>query len=127
MQRSKEIAISVVMILVSLALSAGVAEIILRLKNSSMTNYDIEMWRYAKELKQRSDDPEIDFDHVRSKSAVLQNINVRINEWGLRGGPLEPVPSGRRRILFLGGSITLGWGVPEEQTVEARLERMLQA
>ena len=64
MQRSKETVISAVLILVSLALSAGAAEIILRLKNSSMTNYDIEMWRYAKELKQRSEDPEIDFDHV---------------------------------------------------------------
>src|SRR5262249_33959745 len=127
MQRNKEIVISVALILVSLALSAGAAEVILRLKNSSMTNYDIEMWRYAKELKQRSDDPQIDFDHVRSKAAVLQNIDIRINERGLRGGPLVPVPSGGRRILFLGGSITLGWGVPEEQTVEARLERMLQA
>jgi len=127
MQRSKETVISAVLILVSLVLSAGAAEIILRLKNSSMTNYDIEMWRYAKELKQRSEDPEIDFDHVRSKSAVLQNIDIRINEWGLRGGPVAPVPLGGRRILFLGGSITLGWGVPEESTVEARLERMLRA
>ncbi len=127
MQRNKETVISAVLILVSLALSAGAAEVILRLKNSSMTNYDIEMWRYAKELKQRSDDPEIDFDHVRSKSAVLQSIAIRINEWGLRGGPVTPTPPGGRRILFLGGSITLGWGVPEEATVEARLERMLRA
>jgi lysophospholipase L1-like esterase len=29
--------------------------------------------------------------------------------------------------LFLGGSITLGWGVPEDQTVEAQLQRMLRA
>src|SRR5262249_62306646 len=108
MQRSKDAVISIVLILVSLALSAGAAEVILRLKNGSMTNYDIEMWRYAKELKQRSDDPKIDFDHVRSKSAVLQNINVRINEWGLRGGAPEPVPSGGRRILFLRGPVTLG-------------------
>jgi lysophospholipase L1-like esterase len=32
-----------------------------------------------------------------------------------------------RRILFLGGSITLGWGVLEDQTVEAQLQRMLRA
>src|SRR5262249_45880581 len=111
----------------SLALSAGAAEAILRLKNSSMTNYDIEMWRYAKELKRRSADPELAFDHVKSRSAVLQNVEVRLNEWGLRGGPVARLPRGGRRILFLGGSIALGWGVPEADTVEARLERMLNA
>ena len=116
---------SALLALVSLVIAAGAAEAVLRLKNSSMTTYDIEMWRYAKDLKVRSDDPHLDFDHVRSKSSVLQNVNIRLNEWGLRGGPVEPTP-GDRRILFLGGSIALGWGVPEEHTVEARLERMLR-
>jgi GDSL-like lipase/acylhydrolase family protein len=92
-----------------------------------MTTYDIEMWRYAKELKVRSDDPALDFDHVKSRSAVLQNVTIRLNEWGLRGGPVKRVPPDGRRILFLGGSIALGWGVPEDQTVEARLEQMLRA
>ena len=44
----------------------------------------------------------------------------------LRNGPVEPVSTGGRRILFLGGSIALGWGVPEERTIEARLERRLR-
>jgi GDSL-like Lipase/Acylhydrolase family len=116
---------SALLALVSLVIAAGAAEAVLRLKNSSMTTYDIEMWRYAKDLKVRSDDPHLDFDHVTSTSSVLQNVNIRLNEWGLRGGPVEPTP-GDRRILFLGGSIALGWGVPEEQTVEARLEKMLR-
>src|SRR5262249_56519728 len=30
------------------------------------------------------------------------------------------------RVLFLGASITLGWGVAEEDTVTARLERRLR-
>jgi GDSL-like Lipase/Acylhydrolase family len=107
-------------------LSMAVGEVVLRLKNRSMTTYDIEMWRYAKDLKVRSDDPHLDFDHVTSKSSVLQNVEIRLNESGLRGGPVEPLPPGGRRILFLGGSIALGWGVPEDATVEARLERMLR-
>src|SRR5436309_15877514 len=116
---------SIALLLVSLGLSFAAGEAVLRLKNSSMKTYDIEMWRYAKDLKYKSDDPELDFDHVKSKSAVLQNVTIRLNEWGLRGGPVEPLPAGGRRILFLGGSIALGWGVPEEQTVEARLQMML--
>lgn len=46
---------------------------------------------------------------------------------GLRGPPVEPIPPVERRILFLGGSITLGWGVAEDDTVEARLQRSLRA
>jgi GDSL-like Lipase/Acylhydrolase family len=117
---------SIGLVVFSLALALGLGEIVLRLKNSSMTTYDIEMWRYAKELKVRSDDPHLDFDHTKSASAVLQNVTIRLNDWGLRGGPVEPRPGGGRRILFLGGSIALGWGVPEEKTVEARLEQKLR-
>jgi lysophospholipase L1-like esterase len=110
---------------VSVVLCLLAAEAFLRVKNSAMTNYDIEMWRYSNELKRQSDDPSIDFDHVKSKSATLQNVDIRLNTWGLRGPEPAPLRDGERRILFLGGSITLGWGVAEADTVEARLEKML--
>ena len=116
---------SIALMAFSLALCLFAAEGVLRIKNSSMSNYDIEMWRYSNELKQKSDDPALDFDHLRSKSAVLQSTVIRLNSWGLRGPEVAPLAPGQRRILFLGGSITLGWGVPEDSTVEARLERML--
>jgi lysophospholipase L1-like esterase len=116
---------SVLLLAVSLGLCLLAAEAFLRLKNSAMTNYDIEMWRYANELKHKSDDPALDFDHLRSKKAVLQNTEIRLNSWGLRGPePVAEQPE-LRRILFLGGSITLGWGVAEESTLEARLQRKL--
>ena len=123
---AQRILFSTLLIVVSLVIALAGGEMLLRLKNSSMTTYDIEMWRYAKDLKVRSADPQLDFDHVKSKSAVLENVTIRLNEWGLRNGPVEPVPAGGRRILFLGGSIALGWGVPEESTVEARLQQMLR-
>ncbi len=116
---------SALLVVFSIAVGLAGAELVLRIKNSSMTNYDIEMWRYARELKKPSADPDLAFDHVKSRSAILQSIEIRLNEWGLRGGAVEPLPPGGRRILFLGGSITLGWGVPEADTVEARLQRML--
>jgi hypothetical protein len=124
---AKRPVLSAMLIVFSLAVSFGAGEAVLRLKNSSMSTYDIEMWHYAKDLKVRSDDPHLDFDHVKSKASTLQNVTIRLNDWGLRGGPVEPLPAGGRRILFLGGSIALGWGVPEEDTVEVRLEKMLQA
>jgi lysophospholipase L1-like esterase len=39
---------------------------------------------------------------------------------------VAPVAAGGRRILFLGGSITLGWGVAEADTVEEQLEKRLR-
>jgi GDSL-like Lipase/Acylhydrolase family len=116
---------SAAVVVLSLCLALAGGEAVLRLRNRSMNTYDIEMWRYAKELKVRSDDPRLDFDHVKSRSAVLQNVTIRLNDWGLRNGPVKPIEPDERRILFLGSSIALGWGVPEESTVEARLEKEL--
>lgn len=116
---------SVILAVVSTAAALVVAEGVLRIKNSSMTNYDVEMWRYAKELKAASPDPRLGHDHIKNAAAVLQSVPIRINEWGLRGGPVVS-PAPRRRILFLGGSITLGWGVPEAQTVTQRVEQILR-
>jgi hypothetical protein len=125
MSRIRSGAVSILLMAFSIALCLLAAEGLLRIKNSSMTNYDIEMWRYSNELKKQSDDPALDFDHLRSQSALLQSTVIRLNSWGLRGPEIGPLPPGQRRILFLGGSITLGWGVPEEDTVEARLQKML--
>jgi lysophospholipase L1-like esterase len=120
----KRIALSTALFLFSTIIALGLAEAILRVKNSSMKNYDIEMWRYARELKVPSPDPKAGHDHVKQADAVLQSVNIRLNEWGLRGGPVAAHPS--RRILFLGGSITLGWGVNEDDTITARVQRILR-
>jgi lysophospholipase L1-like esterase len=122
----KNALISILMLAISCAVAVGIGEIALRIKNSDMRNYDIEMWRYALELKKRADDPVLGHEHIPSRSATLQSVEIRINERGLRGPPVPPPQPGQRRILFLGSSVTLGWGVPEAETVEARLQRMFQ-
>src|SRR5215213_1952970 len=124
---SKNTLHSIALLASSIVFGLLLGEGILRVKNSSMTNYDIEMWRYARELKVKTSDPSLDFVHLKNKSAVLQNVEIRLNEWGLRGDPVPPAGPDKRRILFLGASTTLGWGVREEDTVEKRLEKMLAA
>src|ERR1035441_2780708 len=100
MQNVKNIVISVVLVAISTVVALGLGEVVLRVKNSSMRNYDIEMWRYAKELKVRSDDPLLGHEHRPSSQALLQSVEIRTNELGLRGGPLAPPRPGVRRILF---------------------------
>ena len=120
----KQAAFSAVLIVVSLCVSLALIEMVLRIKNSAMDVYDIEMWRYSGALKKRSENPVLGHEHVKSASAILQNVDIRINEKGLRGGPVGPIVPGQRRILFLGSSVTLGWGVKEEETLTSRLQAM---
>ena len=119
----KSTTFSILAFLISTATAVAIAEGTLRLKNSSMRNYDIEMWRYARELKVLSDNSTLGHEHIRNTSAILQSVNIRTNESALRGGIVPPVSvSGGRRILFLGSFITLGWGVSEEETITSRLQ-----
>ena len=119
----KNFLFSTILVVLCLGLGLGLAEAVLRVKNLSMQNYDIEMWRYANELKKRSDDPELGHEHIPNSEALLQSVDIRINERGLRGAPVEPLAPGQRRILFLGGSITLGWGVPEDQVLTSLIAK----
>jgi len=114
---------SLIIVAFCLVLGLAVGELVLRIKNLSMQNYDIEMWRYARELKTPSEDVRLGHEHIKNSSALLQSVEIRTNEWGLRGGPVVALPAGGRRILVLGGSITLGWGVKEEDTLTAILEQ----
>src|SRR5476649_51942 len=104
MNFSKNDLYSIALLASSFVVALLLSEAILRVKNSSMTNYDIEMWRYARELKVRIPDPALDFVHQKNKSAVLQNVEIRLNEWGLRGDRVAAVTPDKRRILFLGAS-----------------------
>jgi len=72
-----------------------------------MKNYDIEMWKYAKELKAR--DTLLGHVHKESKKAILQDVEIKLNSHGMRSP--EPI-SEKSKILFIGSSISLGWGVP---------------
>ena len=127
LKTTTKVALAAVMVIISTAIAVALAEGILRLKNASMKNYDIEMWRYALELKKRSDIQILGHEHIPSRSAILQSVEIRINDRGLRGGAIEKLEPGKRRVVFLGSSVTLGWGVPENETVTSRIGQMFRA
>ena len=108
---------NIFLFLFSLLLILILCETILRIKNFLVPNYDIEMWRYSKILKEKSDNPKIGHVHIKNKSAILQKVNVKINNFGQRGEDinLEKLYDFDRRILVLGSSITLGWGVEQDK------------
>lgn len=117
----KVIAMAVATLIVTALLGEG----LLRLKNTSGKNYVIEMWRYAKELKRPSPNPDLGHVHVAGASARLQGVDFSINSLGMRGPEPDLNNDTQKRVLLLGSSITLGWGVRESETLRARLQKSL--
>ena len=109
-------------ILVALGLLFVVSEIALRIYMHYAIFYDVEMARYANEFKLTASDPRIGHVHKPNSEGRLMGVTVRINADGLRDADY-PVPRGDGyRIIFLGDSLTFGWGVRKEETFESLIE-----
>lgn len=103
-----------------------VLEVGIRYHFSSHTNYDFEMWKYAVELKDPLADGALPFHHKPGKSGNYFGVEIKTNSLGLRNAEITvPKPPGTKRVLVLGDSFTLGWGVPFEDTYSRQLEKML--
>jgi hypothetical protein len=115
------------LILVPLGLFGVLGEFVLRAYLARHIFFDVEMSRYALTLKVDSDNPLIGHHHRPSSEAQLMGVTVRTNADGFRDDEYPLERDGRRRIMFLGDSLTLGWGVEQEQTFEHLLETRLDA
>lgn len=111
--------------ILGIVLALLLGEVLVRLATINQENYVIEMWRYAKQLKERSDNPAIGHQHIPNKSATLQNVEISINSLGMRGPEVKQ--DATHRIAIIGDSLALGWGVPEAQTLRGQLARKLPA
>lgn len=86
----------------------------------------IELLVYARDLTQPSSVPGLSREHVPNATAVLMGKEIRLNARGHRSQDLSnPKPENEHRIYFMGTSITLGWGVGQEETFSAIVERLL--
>jgi lysophospholipase L1-like esterase len=88
--------------------------------------YDLEMWKYAKDVKRVAASPALGHEHAPGAAAHLMGSDVKINSLRLRDReiPYERTP-GVLRILMIGDSVTFGWGVGQEETTSKRLEKLL--
>jgi len=89
---------------------------------------DLEMWKYARLVKQANADASKGHVHRPNAEARLMGVDVRTNEYGFRGPAVAmPKPPGVRRVLMLGDSLTMGWGVREADTTSALVAERLAA
>ena len=102
----------------------GIGEVLVRIFLAFNTVYDIEMTRYSNEVKITSD-TNLAHEHRPFAVATLMNVDVQINSDGLRDREYSSEPSDAYRIIFLGDSLTFGWGVQRKDTFEYRLEERL--
>jgi hypothetical protein len=105
---------------------ATLIEIGLRIAFRNSLDFGMEMWKYAVALKHTVPDPNLGFVHAPNTHAFLMGVDVRISSQGLRDREYSYAkPAGVFRVLMLGDSTVLGWGVRVEDTAAKVLEREL--
>ncbi len=106
------------------AVSLIAAEVLVRSVDLLGVSMFEEVTRYVLDLE--ADDALV-YKHRADLDTVYQGVPFRTNGLGLRDRPVpEPSPD-LLRVLVLGDSVTLGWGVPVEATFARQLEPALEA
>jgi lysophospholipase L1-like esterase len=112
--------------LTALLLCLLLAEVAVRAICHLVPNYDFEMWRYAAELKQPLPKGELPFHHWPNRAGNYYGAEIRTNSFGMRDMERTLTkPEGIKRVVILGDSYTLGWGVPFDATFSRQLEQKL--
>jgi lysophospholipase L1-like esterase len=112
----------------SAAVMALLFELVCRTVLNTGSQYHIEMWKYAVQLKRISANPEIGHEHVPSGHARLMDAEVSINADGLRDREHAKAKApGEVRIMMLGDSTMFGWGVKQNETIAKHVEQALNS
>ncbi len=125
--RIARIARGLVLVFVPALVFLVLGEITLRAYLTQRIFYDVEMSRYASLLKQPSANPRIGHVHRPGGRARLMGVDVEINADGLRDDEVGPREEAVRRVVFLGDSLTFGWGVEKRDSFAQILEESLSA
>lgn len=95
-------------IFLSFFLSLLSLEIFTRLIIDNGMHYEIEMMKYANNLKKVSKYKEIGIEHKKNISVKLMGANINLNSDGFRNN--YDIDDNKKKILMLGDSMTFGWG-----------------
>ncbi len=120
--KSRQAMFGALTILLSVVISLVLIELALRVYTHVALIYDVEMTRYATDIKQASPNPLIGHVNRPNSEARLMGVDVRINSDGFRDREYPVARHGGRRLIFLGDSLTFGWGVEKSRTFEEILE-----
>ena len=123
-KKQRELFIGALFATVATLATLALGEIAIRVISSHRLIYNIEMVKYARELKVRDPRGLVSHVHRPSSEAQLMGVKIALNSLGDRGPEItEPKPAGTKRLLVLGSSITMGWGVPFDGVFTSILAR----
>ena len=83
-------------------------EIFTRVFLDNGMNYEIEMQKYAVNLKQISKNDNVGIEHRKNKNMKLMGANINLDSNGFRNS--KDLNNNNKKILMLGDSMTFGWG-----------------
>ncbi|MEE2679300.1 MAG: SGNH/GDSL hydrolase family protein [Myxococcota bacterium] len=112
------------LVLISLGLAGGVAELVLRglgyTAIYAVYSRPSILWRHDPLLGWHHE-PNTADRYVGPRPWPIEfETEIAINSLGLRGPEIEPVPEGGKRVLFLGDSVVAGFEVEQDETFVAR-------
>jgi lysophospholipase L1-like esterase len=119
----------ILLVFLSSMITLSGAEVVVRASSKYFLHlFDVEMWRYAREIKSESTIPGVIENHRPEAESKLMGVRIRTDLSGFRRA--DPNTESLRKpdnliVVALGDSLTLGWGVPEGQTYPDVLERIL--
>jgi lysophospholipase L1-like esterase len=128
----RRIAIKSALVALGLVLAAFGAELAARALDVWGVSYYADVQTYltqAVELPPGGAAPDNQLFQNKPNVALLdlQTFEYRTDARRLRTGRDRVPPAGAMPVLFLGDSVTLGWGVDDEETWVRRLERLARA
>lgn len=122
----EKIGLSLICTFVSIFLCFILLEVGVRIFVDNGMHFDLEMWKYAKQLKTDAKNLRVGHRHRPNTSAHLMGVDIKINSKGLRDREYDySKKAGVKRILMLGDSLVFGWGVEQSKTSSKQLEVLL--
>ncbi len=113
---------NIFLVAVVLVVCALLLEAMTRLFVDDGLTYELEMWKYATDVKVRDLRPDQGHRHGPNRDASLMSVPVRTEANGFRGPAIDAQAApGVARIAFVGDSTTMGWGVAERDTFAHRV------
>lgn len=105
-----------------LSISFIFLEIVLRVFDPLGVEYFSEVVRYFKVLEMKEN---YSYIHPANMCGKFQGIEIKTNSLGLRWNEFDKTKKrGKKRVLILGDSVVLGWGVEHDMTFPALIQNM---
>jgi lysophospholipase L1-like esterase len=67
------------------------------------------------------------YELIPNSNARIEGIDFEINGWGFRDNKYQKSKGNKKRIIFIGDSLTYGWRIHLNETYHKRLERLFNS